>query len=90
MCVNLPGYAHPVQGLVAVVDLNEMEVLKVEDHEIVDIPQEPCNYATKFIDEFRSNPKPISITQPEGSPTNNLIIIILLTPTTFLIHTLSF
>jgi primary-amine oxidase len=55
-----------VQGLVAVVDLHDMKVVKIEDHEVVDIPRAEGNYASKFIENFRPEPKPISITQPEG------------------------
>ena len=32
------GYAHPVEGLIAIVDLDRGEVLEVEDHGIIDTP----------------------------------------------------
>src|SRR5204863_9514395 len=32
------GYAHPVEGLIAVVDLDRGEVLDVEDHGVIDTP----------------------------------------------------
>eukprot|EP00005_Dracoamoeba_jomungandri_P000037 CAMPEP_0174250022 /NCGR_PEP_ID=MMETSP0439-20130205/331_1 /TAXON_ID=0 /ORGANISM="Stereomyxa ramosa, Strain Chinc5" /LENGTH=660 /DNA_ID=CAMNT_0015329991 /DNA_START=19 /DNA_END=2001 /DNA_ORIENTATION=- len=59
------GYAHPVSGLVVVIDLNEGKVIKVEDLYNHPIPQEPGNYSARFQDNFRKV-KPIHITQPEG------------------------
>src|SRR5207244_8094177 len=41
------GYARPVANLVAVVDLNEMKVLRVEDHGVVTLPAEDANYSTE-------------------------------------------
>ncbi len=32
------GYAHPLEGIIALVDLNAMEVLEVQDHEVVPVP----------------------------------------------------
>ena len=34
---NDNGYARPIEGVIAVVDLNEMKVLRVEDHGVVDL-----------------------------------------------------
>ena len=60
------GYAGPVEGLVVVVDLNKMEVLRVEDHGVVPLPPNPGNYAAEFVKEFRNDIKPLEILQPEG------------------------
>ena len=60
------AYARPIDGLIPVVDLNKMEVLRVEDLGIVPIPPQPGNYAREFIPEFRSDLKPLDIVQPEG------------------------
>ena len=60
------SYAHPVAGLRVIVDLNKMEVLRVEDHGIVPLPPNPGNYAAEFIEEFRTDLKPLDIVQPEG------------------------
>lgn len=63
---NDNGYAHPIEGLVALIDLNHMEVLRVDDHEIVPIPPEPGNYVGASVGAARTGLKPLEITQPEG------------------------
>ena len=60
------GYARPIEGVVPVVDLNEMKVLRVIDHGVVPLPPTDGNYSQNFIHEFREDLKPIEITQPEG------------------------
>ena len=60
------GYARPIEGVIPVVDLNKMEVIRVEDHGFVPLPPNPGNYAAEFIKEFRSDLKPLDIVQPEG------------------------
>ncbi|NJL91687.1 MAG: primary-amine oxidase [Coleofasciculaceae cyanobacterium SM2_1_6] len=60
------AYAHPIDGLIPVVDLNTMTVLRVEDLGIVPVPPEDGNYAAEFIPELRRDLKPLEIKQPEG------------------------
>ncbi len=60
------GYAHPVEGLMVMVDLNKMEVLRVEDVGVIPIPPEPGNYLPDRVGPLRTDLKPIEITQPEG------------------------
>ncbi|WP_431906173.1 primary-amine oxidase [Amycolatopsis thermoflava] len=60
-------WAHPVDGLVAYVDLTARAVTNVIDHRELPVPQEPGN----FDDPAQTGPhrttlKPIEITQPEG------------------------
>ncbi|HEY3467352.1 MAG TPA: primary-amine oxidase [Amycolatopsis sp.] len=60
-------WAHPVDGLVAYVDLTRREVVRVLDHRELPVPQEPGN----FDDPAQTGPhrttlKPIEITQPDG------------------------
>jgi primary-amine oxidase len=59
-------YSRPIEGLVPVVDLNKMEVLKIEDTGNVPVPPNPGEYAKAFIPKFRDDIKPLHITQPEG------------------------
>ena len=62
------GYAHPIEGVIAVVDLNRMEVLRIEDHGVVPVPPDAGNYASEFVESrFRRDIKPIEITQPQGA-----------------------
>ena len=63
---NDNGYARPIEGLIPVVNLNGMEVVRVEDHGIVPLPPNDGNYAAEFIPQFRQDLKPLEITQPEG------------------------
>lgn len=60
------NYAHPIDGLIVIVDLNKMEVVRVEDHEVIPVPQENSNYASKYISEFRQDLKKLDIVQPDG------------------------
>lgn len=58
-------YAHPVENVIAIVDLNSMEVVRVEDHGVVPVPLEPGNY-TPGAAGTREDLKPVEISQPEG------------------------
>jgi primary-amine oxidase len=60
------GYARPIEGLRPVVNLNTMEVIRVEDYGYVPLPPNAGNYAAHRIEKFRTDIKPIEITQPEG------------------------
>lgn len=61
------GYAHPIEGLRPVVDLNLMQVLRVEDYGMFPLPPASTNYSTaKMGDGFRADLKPLTISQPEG------------------------
>jgi primary-amine oxidase len=60
------GYARPVEGLIAVVDLNKMEVIKIEDYGVVPLPPESANYAADLVENQRTDLKPLNIAQPEG------------------------
>ena len=37
-------WAHPVDGLIALVDLTELEIRRIDDHGVVPIPPEPGNF----------------------------------------------
>jgi primary-amine oxidase len=60
------GYAKPIDGLTPVVDLNKMQIIRIEDHGCLEIPPEPGEYAQAFIPNLRQDIKPLHITQPEG------------------------
>lgn len=60
------GYAHPVENLIVYVDINARKVVKIEDHGVVPVPQQPGNYTPDVV-EPRTDLKPISIDQPEGT-----------------------
>ncbi len=59
-------WAHPVDGLIALVDLNRLEVLGIEDHGVVPVPPEPGNFDPGSVGPLRTDIAPLEITQPEG------------------------
>ena len=63
---NDNGYARPLEGVIAVVDLNKMEVLRVEDYGVVPLPPEPGNWTRNYITNTRNDSKPLEIIQREG------------------------
>jgi primary-amine oxidase len=60
------AYAHPIEGLCAVIDLDRAEVLRVDDYGVAEIPMGNRNYAARFRETFREDIRPLDITQPEG------------------------
>lgn len=60
------GYAHPVEGVVPVLDIDTHELLAVEDHGVVPVPSASGNYAVEAVGAPRADLKPIEITQPDG------------------------
>ncbi len=60
------GYARPMEGVVPVVDLNTMQVLRVEDYGVVPLPPNPGNYTPEFIQDLRTDVQPLEIVQPGG------------------------
>ncbi|HEY0757090.1 MAG TPA: primary-amine oxidase [Ktedonobacteraceae bacterium] len=68
-------YAHPVEGIVATVELDTLAV-RIEDHGSVPIPERTGNYTVEGMQSATNSPsfpagprrdlKPVSITQPQG------------------------
>ncbi|MCK9860523.1 primary-amine oxidase [Paenibacillus sp. ATY16] len=59
------GYARPLP-IVPIIDLNTMEVLRVEEYEYTKIPDKEFNYTPDRVGPLRGGIKPVEITQPEG------------------------
>lgn len=59
-------YAHPVEGLTAIVDIDRGEVVRIDDYGVVPVPREEANYSARFQPTWRSGLKPIEVVQPEG------------------------
>ncbi|WP_010111215.1 primary-amine oxidase [Acinetobacter sp. P8-3-8] len=57
-------WAHPIENLVAVVDLDKKKIVKVEDGGVVPIPMAARPYDGR--DKKAMNRKPLRITEPEG------------------------
>jgi primary-amine oxidase len=59
-------WAHPVDGLIALVDLNRLEILRIDDHAVVPIPTESGNFDSAAVGTLRDDIAPLEITQPDG------------------------
>jgi primary-amine oxidase len=59
-------WAHPVDGVIALVDLNTLEVLRVEDHGVVPVPPESGNFDAAAAGALRNDVAPLEIVQPDG------------------------
>ena len=60
------GYARPIEGVVAWVDLGTGEVLEVEDHGVVPLPPERGSYYPEDNGPLRDDLRALEITQPDG------------------------
>ncbi|MGC1305773.1 MAG: primary-amine oxidase [Phormidesmis sp.] len=60
------GYARPIEGVIPVVDLNKMEVIRVEDYGVIPLPPKDGNYTPEYVKNYRQDIKPLEIVQPEG------------------------
>jgi len=59
-------YSRPIDGLLAVIDLNTSEVLEVRDFGPVPLPPEEGRWDRDSIGKFRDGLMPLEIVQPEG------------------------
>ncbi|MBY5442391.1 primary-amine oxidase [Rhizobium leguminosarum] len=61
------GYAHPIEGVVAVVDLITNRVVDlVDDEKIIPVPRKKRNYGRETFPELRPDLTPLHIVQPQG------------------------
>lgn len=61
-------WAHPIDGVVAYVDLIERRVTELIDHELLPVPAEEGNFDDPaYVGPGRTSLKPIEISQPEGA-----------------------
>jgi primary-amine oxidase len=60
------AYARPIEGLFTVVDLNTMEVLRVEDTSDVPVPPASGAYRADQVGPLREDLRPLEIVQPDG------------------------
>jgi primary-amine oxidase len=63
---NDNGYAHPIEGIRPVVDLNLMKVIRVEEYGKWPLPPRAGNYSKETVKDPRASIKPLVIEQPEG------------------------
>ncbi|QEH33802.1 Copper methylamine oxidase precursor [Aquisphaera giovannonii] len=60
------GYAHPIEGVLTVIDLNRKEVVRVEDHGVVPVPKSAANWTRAAISSPRKDVRPLDVVQPDG------------------------
>ncbi|MCB8881233.1 primary-amine oxidase [Acidisoma cellulosilytica] len=65
-------YAHPVEGLHALIDVSTLEVLEVVDHfaesgDYIPVPRTPRNYDAALLTEFRPPSSALDVVQPDGA-----------------------
>jgi primary-amine oxidase len=60
-------WAHPVDGVIALVDLNTLEVLRIDDHGVVPVPPESGNFDVAAAAPLRDDVAPLEIIQPDGA-----------------------
>jgi primary-amine oxidase len=61
------GYARPIGGLIAIVDLSSMEVVRIDDHGALPVPEEHGDYRNGGGRPYRDDLRPIEVSQREGS-----------------------
>jgi primary-amine oxidase len=64
---NDNGYAHPIEGLCPVIDLDRAEVLRIDDYGPAPVPMHPRNYAARYQKAFRTDVAPLEVVQPQGA-----------------------
>ncbi len=62
-------WAHPIENLVAVVDLEAKKIIKIEEGPVIPVPMEPRPYDGR--DRNAPAVKPLEITEPEGKTTRS-------------------
>jgi primary-amine oxidase len=60
------AYAHPIEGLIAYIDLTNKKILKIVDTAVVPVPKASAELNPESNAPLRAAPKPLHITQPEG------------------------
>ncbi len=60
------GYAHPIEGVVAVVDLIARRVVDLVDEDVVPIPRRVRNFDSASLGTPRTSLRALDVVQPEG------------------------
>lgn len=61
------AYPHPIEGLVAYIDLTHKKILKIVDNGVVPVPETRAELDPESNPPLRAAPKPLRIVQPEGA-----------------------
>lgn len=60
------GYARPIEGIVAVVDMTRKKVEKIIDTGVRPVPPQVSDFDEKSVGPQRTAPKPLVVSQPQG------------------------
>lgn len=60
-------YGRPIEGVVAIVNMNTKRVLEVTDTGVVPISEKSQDFDEASVGDLREKPKPLVITQPDGA-----------------------
>ena len=60
-------YARPIDNLVAVVDLNRKQLVRIEDSGVVPVPTQAGNWTRAYIKERDADLKPLDVSQAKGA-----------------------
>ncbi len=63
----MTGYARPIEGLVAYVDVNARKVIKLVDSGVVPVATAIADYSEQAVGRLRESPRPLHIVQPGGA-----------------------
>ncbi len=58
-------WAHPIENLVAIVDLEQKKVIKIEDAGVIPVPLKPTPYDGRN-QQVKQNVKPLATVEPQG------------------------
>ena len=64
-------YAHPIENLVVIYDLSSGTVARIEDNEVIPIPQAAGNYLPKYVGPARTDLKPFRSPSPRAPPSRS-------------------
>jgi len=59
-------YAHPIEGLNAVVDIKSLEVIRVDDYGTMPVPEQKFEYLAATQETVRQDLRAIDVVQPNG------------------------
>ncbi|MDQ6600602.1 copper amine oxidase [Bacillus salipaludis] len=60
-------WGHPIENLVAVIDLDKKKVIQVQDEGVIPVPMKNTSYVMKDNASKREPAKPLNIVQPKGT-----------------------
>ncbi len=60
-------YSRPVEGVIALVDLNNKKIIEIKDTGVITVAKGTNDYSEKAVGKLRTAPNPLKIVQPKGA-----------------------